>query len=75
MANIIFSAIQYENIEIIKELFTYFIDKILQKKEILGLKKDEYTYHLTLYRTFGSFLNSFCFDYALRNKTNNNIII
>ena len=72
MSNIIFSAIQYENIEIIKEIFTYFIDKILQKKEILALKKDEYTYHLSMYRTFGSFLNSFCFDYALRNKTNIN---
>ena len=60
----------WENIEKIKEIFIYLINKILnQKKEgIKQLEINEYSFHLGLYRCFGLFMNSFCFNYSFNNK-------
>jgi hypothetical protein len=56
--------------EQLKDIFKYLINKILnQKKEgIKQLKEDEYSFHLGLYRCFGLFLNSFCFNYSFNNN-------
>ena len=53
-----------------KEIFAYIINKIInQKKEgIEQLNKDEFSFHLGLYRGFGLLLNFFCFDYSLNNN-------
>ena len=49
----------WENYDDIKEIFDYFIKKILnQKKEgVKQLENNEFSFHLTLYRFFGIFLN------------------
>ena len=62
--------IEWDKIDILKTIFLYLIDIILnqEKKGIKVLGKDEYTYHLGLYRCFGTFLNSFCFNYAFNKK-------
>ena len=70
LVNSIFLCIQWENIDSVKIIFDYFIEKIIYKKELKILKINEFSYHLTLYRTFGIFLNIFCFNYALINKIN-----
>ena len=74
LLNISFLCIQWENINNIKVIFNYFIEKILHQKdkEIKILEKNEFSYHLTLYRAFGTFINYFCFNYALINKTDIN---
>ena len=68
LVNSIFLCIQWENIDNIKIIFNYFVDKILNQKGLKTLEKDEFSYHLTLYRIFGILLNTFCFHYALINK-------
>ena len=66
--NIIFIFIQYGNNEMIKDIFNYFINIILNNKNIDTLEKKECSIHLTLYRSFGIFLNVFCFNYSLKNN-------
>ena len=70
IANILLLCIDWENFDRIKEIFNYFVDKILylNKNSILG--KDEFTYHIPIYKYFGAFINSFCFNYAIHNNTN-----
>ena len=60
----------WENIEIIKDIFNYFVDKIIELKKNTKLEKDEFTYHIPLYKYFGIFINNFCLNYALNNDTN-----
>lgn len=67
-SNIIFIFIQNGNNEMIKDIFNYFIDIILYNKNIDNLENKEYSIHLTLYRSFGIFLNVFCFNYSLKNN-------
>ena len=73
LLNIVEGIIKYLNwqkIEPLKEIFKYMINKILNQKNegIKQLEKNEYSFHLSLYRCFGLFLNSFCFNYAFNNK-------
>ena len=62
--------IQWENIEKDKEIFKYFIYKIMnqEKEGIKQLKENEFSFHLPLYRSFGIFVNSFCFNNSFINK-------
>ena len=62
--------IQWEKIEQLKDIFKYLINKILnqEKEGITQLKEDEYTYHIGLYRCFGIYINSFCFNYSFNNN-------
>ena len=68
--NVILMCLDYNNKEKIKEISFYLINKILnQKKEgIKQLEKNEYSFHLTLYRFLGNYINFFCFNYANVNK-------
>ena len=61
----------WNNIDEIKEIFRYLINKILnqQKEGIKQLKENEYTYHIALYRCLGIIINSFCFNYSFINKS------
>ena len=56
--------------ENLKEIYKYIICKILnqEKEGIKQLKENEFSYHLSLYRTFGVFMNAFCFNYSLSNN-------
>ena len=62
--------IDWEDIEKIKEIFKYLINKILnqEKEGINKLANNEYSFHLGLYRCFGLFMNSFCFNYSFNNN-------
>ena len=62
--------INWEKTEQVKEIFKYIINKILnqEKEGIKQLQKNEYSFHLVLYRCFGLFLNSFCFNYAFERN-------
>ena len=55
-----------------KEFFDYLVNKILNQKSqgIKQLKNNEFSFHLTLYRFFGLFLNYFSINYALKNNKN-----
>ena len=75
IANVVCLYTQWENINIVKELFNYFIEKITFLNKNKVLKKDEFSFHIPIYRIFGSFLNFFCFNYALNNKTDINTAI
>ena len=68
--NMILMCLDYNNKEKIKEVFFYLINKILNQKEegIKQLEENEYSFHLTLYRFLGSYLNFFCFNYANVNN-------
>ena len=72
--NINILCIQWKDINNIKVIFNYFIEKINNQKEneIKILEKNEFSYHLALYRAFGTFINYFCFNYALINNTDIN---
>ena len=59
----------WDNFEIIKDIFNHFVDKILSLKKTHTLGKNEFTYHFPIYRYFGTFINYFCFNYALINNT------
>ena len=61
--------IDWSKIDKLKEIFKYLIDIILnqEKSGIKTLKKNEYSFHLVLYRCFGLFINSFCFNYAFNH--------
>ena len=60
----------FENYDNIKEIFDYFVKKILNQKSegIQQLEENEYSFHLTLYRFFGAFLNIFITRYSLKNN-------
>ena len=60
----------WEKKEQLKDIFKYLINKILnqEKEGIIQLKEDEFTFHLGLYRCFGIYINSFCFNYSFNNK-------
>ena len=70
IANILLICTDWENIERIKEIFNYFVDKILFLDKNQKLGKNEFSYHLPIFRYFGAFINSFCFNYAINNNTN-----
>ena len=72
ISNVTFLYTAWDNIEIVKELFNYFIEKILYLQMTKVLKKDEFSFHISLYRIFGAFINYFCFYYAINNKTSIN---
>ena len=57
------SIIDFTQENIIKKIFLYFNQKISQKKFKI-LLKDEYSYHISLFRGFSIFLNRFCFYFA-----------
>ena len=61
-----------EDITKIKKIFDYLINKILNQNlgGIKELKKNEFSFHLTLYRFFGIFLNYFILNYTLNNNKN-----
>ena len=59
----------FDNIDIVKQVFSYFTKAIQNPKIKLG--DDEYTFHITLYRAFSIFLNRYCFHEA--NKANSNV--
>jgi len=66
----IFLCYNYENIDAVKILFDCLIKKIINQKEeqIKQLNENEYSFHLSLYRFFGIFVNYFCFNYAIKNN-------
>ena len=55
--------IDFENNDLIKIIFLYFNEKI-SKKLYKNIEKDEYSYHISLFRGFSIFLNRYCFFYA-----------
>ena len=60
--------IDFENNELIQKIFKYFNEKISEKK-FKNLKKDEYSYHVSLFRGFSIFLNRYCFFYAYKYES------
>ena len=56
----------------IKEIFDYFLKKILNQKDegIKQLEENEFSFHLPLYRFFGIFLNIIILKKSLRNNKN-----
>ena len=61
---------QWDKVNNIKDIFKYIINKIINQESegIKILEKDEYSFHLSLYRAFGLLINYFCFYYSLKNK-------
>ena len=57
---------------IIKEIFDYFVHKILNQKSegIEQLEENEFSFHLTLYRFFSLFINMFCLSYSIKKNKN-----
>ena len=64
------SIFNFEDSKNVKEIFQYFSKKINNNKNILP--KDEYSFHIPLFRGFSIFLNRYCFYYA--NKNNSDIL-
>ena len=56
----------YNQIDKLKEIYKYIINKILNQKEagVNQLKDNEFSFFFSLYRSFGVFINSFCFNYS-----------
>ena len=61
---------QWDKIENVKDIFKYIINKIIHQdlEGVRQLNKNEYTFHLGLYRCFGYLINYFCFYYSIKNK-------
>ena len=61
--------LDWNQIDKLKEIYQYIIYKILnQKKEgINQLEENEFSFFISLYRSFGSFMNGFCFNYSFLN--------
>ena len=62
------SIIEFKEENLIKNIFSYFDEKISQKA-YKNLTEDEYSYHISLFRGFSIFLNRYCFFYAINNKS------
>ena len=62
----------WEDYDKLKDFFDYIINKILSQNTESNkqLKENEYSFHLSIYRFFGIFINHFCFNYALKNNKN-----
>ena len=60
------------NFDKIKEIFDYFVKKILNQKSegIKQLEENEFSFHLTLYRIFSIFINILFMTYSLKNNKN-----
>ena len=54
----------------IKVFFNYLLKKIINQNSegIKQLKENEFSFHLTIYRFLGVFLNYFSFNYAIKNN-------
>ena len=62
----------YNQIDKLKEVYKYIINKILYQKDagVNQLEDNEFSFFFSLYRCFGAFINSFCFNYSfLHNCT------
>ena len=70
LVNKIFLYYDWKNIDNTKIMFNILIKKILNKNSegIKQLNENEYSFHLSLYRFFGIFLNYFSFNYAIINN-------
>ena len=62
------SILHFDDENLVKSIFTYFSKKIY-KKSYLVLDKDDYSFHIPLFRGFSVLLNRYCFYYANKNKT------
>lgn len=62
--------IEWDKYNQIKDIFYYLINKIINQKSerIKQLEKDEYSFHLGLYRCFGLLINYYCFNHSINNK-------
>ena len=62
--------IDYKNIDKLKDIYKYIINKILNQKNegIKQLEENQFSFFLSLYRIFGKFINFFCFNYSFLNK-------
>ena len=69
LGNLLFICTDWENMDRIKEIFNYFVNKILLMNKNQKLGKNEFSYHISIYKYFGAFINSFCFNYAINNNT------
>jgi len=60
------------NVDRIKEIFDYFVKKILNQKSegIKQLEENEFSFHLTLYRIFSIFINILFMTYSLKKNMN-----
>ena len=60
----------WNELEYSEEIFKYLIYKIVnqEKEGIKQLKENEFSFHLSLYRCFGLFINYFCFSYSIKNN-------
>ena len=58
----------YEQYDNIKDIFDYFMKKIINQKAegIKQLEEKEFSFHLTLYRFFAIFLNTFILKHSLK---------
>ena len=63
------SIFNFDDNNLVKEIFSYF-SKVILKKQRIKLEENEYTFHITLYRAFSIFLNRYCFHEANKNNTN-----
>ena len=61
----------WKDINNIKEIFKYIIDKIINQKSegIEQLYNNEFSFHIGLYRCLGILINYFCFYYSFNNKS------
>ena len=59
--------LNFNDISEVKEILNYLVDKIVNQKYRI-LNKNEYSFHIIIYRLYSIFLNSFCFSYAIKNK-------
>ena len=62
--------LDFEKLDILKEIYQYIINKILnqEKEGIKQLKENEYSFFLILYRCFSIFMNDFCFNHSFINN-------
>ena len=60
----------WNKIDKIKVIYKYIINKILNQKEeeVNQLVDNEFSFFFSLYRCFGVFINTFCFNYSFLNN-------
>ena len=70
IVNILNCSLEWKKIEKLNKIYRYIIYKILnqEKEGIQQLKENEFSYFLILYRIFGLFINSFCFNNSFINN-------